>query len=327
MRFTFKLIAGILGGLFVLGLLLKANADRNYFAAYDAATPLNAVIVEKEERSDYLRENLSFESTPGEPIPTILTLPKAAPGKVPCVVFLHGIGQEKDFIDEICAPFNQAGFAMATFDQYTRGERKLSKDASPWQQLVAFRARAAKTVNDARRLVDYLQTRSEIDPERIYLVGASYGAITGTTAAAFDPRFKAVVLVYGGGNIRHLMAASAIRGELEKGPAGWLVADLASAAARYVLAPADPLRYAHLIAPRPVLLQNGTVDILISDAAAKALQEAVQEPKKITIYPGDHIGLDEATTRKVLQEGLDWIKEQDSKVQAGDAPATLPAAA
>lgn len=324
MRLTFKLVGGILGGLIVLGLLLKAHADRNYFAAYDAGVPLNSTVLKMEDRADYAREKLTFDSTPGEQIPTILTLPKERKGTVPCIVFLHGIGQEKGFIDEICPLFNKSGWAMATFDQYMRGERRLPENATPWQQLVAFRQRACKTVNDARRLVDYLQTRPEIDPERIYLVGASYGAITGSTAAAFDKRFKAVVLVYGGGNIRHLMAASAIRGELNQGPAGWLLADLASAAARYVLAPADPVRYAHLIAPRPVLLQNGTVDVLISDAAARALQNAVQEPKKITIYPGNHIGLDEATTRKVLQEGLEWLQEQDAK---RNPAAALPAAA
>jgi len=326
MRLTFKVIAGILGGLLLLGLLVKANADRNYFSAYDANVPLNSNVLEQEDRADCARTKLAFDSTPGEPIPTILNLPKERSGKVPCIVFLHGIGQEKEFVDEISPLFNKAGWAMTSFDQYSRGERKLPKDATPWQQLVAFRQRACKTVNDARRLVDYLQTRPEIDPERIYLVGASYGAITGSTAAAFDKRFKAVVLVYGGGNIRHLMNSDAINAEVGKGPAGWLLTDLLAAAARYVLAPADPVRYAHLIAPRPVLLQNGTKDVLISNDAAKALQDAVQEPKKITIYPGDHIGLDEATVWKVLQEGLDWLKEQDAKLTAATATA-LPAAA
>ncbi len=313
MRFTYKLVLGVLGGLIILGLFVKANADRNYFAAYDAAVPLNAEIAEQGDTDTCHREKIYFDTTPGEKLPAILTLPKERTAPVPCIVFLHGIGQEKEFVEEISPMYNAAGWAMMSFDQHMRGERKLPKDAPAWQQLTAFRQRACKTVNDARRVADYLQTRPEIDPERLYLVGASYGAITGSTAAAFDPRFKAVVLVYGGGNVRHLMQSDAIRGELDKGPLGWIAADAATALARYVLAPADPTRYAHLIAPRPVLLQNGTKDVLISDAAAKALQEAVREPKRITIYPGDHIGLDEDTVMKVLKEGLEWLQEQDAK--------------
>lgn len=313
MRFTFKAVLGLAGGLMMLGLLLKAAADRNFFAAYDPAVPLNATVAEQGPAGAFDREKIYFDSVPGEPVPTILTLPKERAGKVPCIVFLHGIGQDKDFVEEIAPIFNAGGWAMASFDQYTRGERKLVKGATPWQQLVAFRQRAAKTVNDARRLVDYLQTRDDIDPERIYLIGASYGAITGTTAAALDPRFKAVVLVYGGGGIRHLMNSDAIRGEVGQGPLGWLAMDALGLFARYVLAPADPLRYAHQIAPRPVLLQNGTDDVLISDAAAEALQAAVGEPKKITIYPGDHIGLDRDTVLEVLHEGQRWLIEQDAQ--------------
>lgn len=311
MRFTYKVFLGLLGGLVLLGLFAKADADRHYFDAYDPATPLNAKIADQSTTDTCAREKLYIDTTPGEPLPAILTLPKQHTAPVPCIVFLHGIGQQKEFVDEIAPIYNQAGWAMISFDQYTRGERKLPKDTPIWNQLIAFRQRACKTVNDARRIADYLQTRPEIDPQRLYLVGASYGAITGATAAAFDPRFKAVVLVYGGGNIRHLMQATAITGELEKGPLGWLKADAATALARYLLAPADPARYAHLIAPRPVLLQNGTQDVLISDAAAKSLQDAVREPKKITLYPGDHIGTDEPTVLKVLQEGLTWLKEQD----------------
>lgn len=312
MRVTSKVVLGILGAAVLALLLAKANADRHFYDGYDATAPLNARVASSEVREAGTREAVYFDGMAGESIPALLALPKDVKGKVPCVVFLHGIGQKKDFLDEISPIYNQQGFAIASFDQYTRGERRLPENATPWQQLVAFRQRAARTPNDARRLVDYLQTRPEIDGERIYLVGASYGAITGTVAAALDPRFKAVVLVYGGANIRHLMSAREIRGAVDKGPFGWAVADVAIALARYVLAPADPAIYAPRIAPRPVYLQNGTTDGLISDAAAKALQEAVQEPKKIDIYPGDHIGVDEATVWEVLKSGIAWLQAQDA---------------
>ena len=65
------------------------------------------------------------------------------------------------------------------------------------------------------------------------------------------------------------------------------------------------------IAPRPVLFQNGRYDALVAPAAAEALQNAAGEPKKITWYNSDHIGMDEDVVRQVLDEALRWLLEQD----------------
>jgi dienelactone hydrolase len=303
-----KVLLGVVGVL-VLLLALKFVSDFRYFHEYDASVPFNVQVESVESREAYERVKFSYDSIPGEPIPTLLTLPKERQGRVPCVIFLHGIGQKKDFLDEITAPFNQAGFAMACFDQYMQGERKLDTD-NYLAQMMAFRRRAASTVNDTRRLVDYLQQHPDIHPDRIYMVGASYGAITGSTATAMEPRIKATVLVYGGAGISNLLEARLIKQEV----GAWLTP--LKMFANFVLWPADPIRYAGKIAPRPVLLQNGKDDGLISIAAAEALQNAIQDPKKVTWYEGDHIGLDEATVLTVLDEGLQWIKEQDARVVA-----------
>jgi fermentation-respiration switch protein FrsA (DUF1100 family) len=171
--------------------------------------------------------------------------------------------------------------------------------------------RAAYTVNDTRRLIDYLDTRDDIAHDRIYLVGASYGAITGSTAAAFDKRIRAVVLTYGGGNMRAMLSSRATTEELRKTR---IPLTLVQFFGWYFLSASDPLHYIDEIAPRPILLQNGTDDSLIASAAAKALQEAAPEPKTIKIYDGDHIGTDVKTVFVVLNDGLDFIKQQDAKI-------------
>jgi dienelactone hydrolase len=231
------------------------------------------------------------------------------------VVFLHGIGQSKNFVDDdfqgttIATPFLRAGFAFATFDQYTRGERKF-KDQSKWQEFNSFRLRPAYTVNDTRRFLDYLETLPEISSTRFYLAGASYGAITGATVAAFDKRFQAVALCYGGGNMAKLMTASAIREETQKMNLPMPLVQLFS---WYFLSAADPVKYAGDIAPRPVLLQNGTNDSLIAADAARALQDAVKDPKKIKWYEGDHIGTDPPTVLTVVNDILQFFQEQEKK--------------
>lgn len=288
----------------------KALGDATFYNGYDAKTPLNVEIKAEEQMPDYQRTHLYFDSMPGERVPTILTRPLDFDGKIPCIIFLHGIGQDKDFLDEITAPFSKNGFAMASFDQLNCGERRLPRDAGYLAQGQAFRRRAAATVNDTRRLVDYLQSREDIDPERIYLVGASYGAITGSTATAFEPRIKAVVLVYGGGNLDKLLSAPLIA-DNSKGLIG-----IAKPIAKFYLGVSDPIRYVGKISPRPVLLQNGSRDQLVDPRAGKALQDACKEPKEITWYESDHIGLDREVVLQVLDEALQWLLKQDGRAAA-----------
>jgi len=307
MRMVKRMVLGLVAALILClaGLLgVKGCCDARYYHGYDPDAPLNAVIRGTEDRPGYRRVDLTFEGVPGQPVPTLLALPREGEGPFPCIVFLHGIGQKKDFLDEIAAPFVEAGFAMVSSDQYTRGERRLD-GAGPLTEMLRMRRRAALNVLETRRLVDYLVTRPDIAADRLYLVGASFGAITGSTAAAFEKRFKAVVLVYGGGNLRVLLASDGVREEA----GDWT--DVVARAGAFIMAPADPLRHVHEIAPRPVLLQNGKHDSLIPAVTAQALFDAAREPKEIIWYDSDHVGLDERQTWQVLNEALAWLKRQD----------------
>jgi dienelactone hydrolase len=308
-----KILIGIAAtvAIFIVAVLgYKTVCDRTYFNDYDPNLPLHATVAESEARPDYQRIKLYFESRPGEQVPTLLTFPLQMKGKVPCIVFLHGIGQNKGILDNICAPFNKAGFAMATFDQYMQGERKIQ---GALNSAVAFRQRPWKTVNDTRRLIDYLSTHPDIDPDRIYLVGASYGAITGSTVTAFDKRIRAAVLIYGGGDIAKLLSAPMIADEVTKRhiPLGLL-----QGLGRFLLGPSDPVQYVAQIAPRPILFQNGSGDRLVCPAAAKALQEAAQDPKEVIWYDSDHLSMngerDKVLIPKVLEDALQWLQKQEA---------------
>lgn len=308
-------IAGVaFGALLVCVLALKVVADARYFNDYDASVPLNVRVAEIEATPEFERVHLYFDSTPGEAVPTFLCYPTEARPPFPCAIFLHGIGQDKDFVTEIAAPFTQAGFAMVSFDQHSRGERRIpAEQRGGLAEARAFWERPAKTVNDTRRLVDYLQTDPRIDPRRIYVLGASYGAITGSTATAFDQRIQAAVLCYGGGNINKLLRARYIVEGAQKEGYGTALAMLRPFMS-FAFSVADPVRHIAGISPRPVLLQAGRFDGLVAPEASEALYEAAREPKQITWYESDHIGMDEDIVREVLNEALTWIQEQDRRV-------------
>ena len=302
---------------------LKLYLDATYYSGYDAGAPLNVQLAEEKDTPAFRWTKFYISGFRGDRVPAVMVMPKDSSGPFPCVVFVHGIGNDKEFMrrHKLDEPFVNAGYAFVCFDQLMRGERKL-KDQSGGAQARAFRVRAAHTVNDTRRLIDYLVTRRDIATNRIYLCGASYGAVTGSTAAAFDPRIRAVALIYGGGNLRKLLSAEMVRDEMGSWavPARWL--------AWYFCSVFDPVKYAGRISPRPVLLQNGKADTVVAPEAARALQNAVREPKKILWYEGDHLGktsdLDMATTMRVLTDTLKFLGEVDAEAQVGQTTAKRP---
>ncbi len=324
MKKTLKIAGGVLAGIFVVLVLAKISADRTYFKDYDPKLPFDVKVTESakvEDTGDFFgiqrsrrfeKVVFSMQTRKDERMPVILTLPAQRAGKVPAIVFLHGIGQSKGFVEEICTPFNEAGFAMACFDQSMQGERKIKGNAL--QQAVAFRQRPWKTINDGRRLIDYLQTHPDIDPERIYLIGASYGAITGTSLTAFDKRIKAADLVVGGANIRVLLDAPLITNAVHQPVLHWLGKQIVAT----IMQPADPMNWAPGTSGTPVLMQNGSLDTLVTPDAGKELYKYLGEPKEIRWYPCDHPGLDKTQAKVILQildEGLVWLKEKDKLFQ------------
>jgi dienelactone hydrolase len=345
-----KILRGAFGVFLALVVLLwglKAYRDAHYFDNYDPTAPLNLVMIETTEvnkqspEKAYTITKFTFDGYKGEKIPALISLPmKPRDKKFPAVIFLHGIGQNKNFLKEIASPFNQAGFALVSFDQYTQGERKLRGKPSFLAHLEAFRKRPAKTINEARRLIDYLSTHPDIDSQRIYLVGASYGAVTGCTLMAKDRRLRAGVMVYGGGSFNKLLdsyathLSVAVRLGLidgknlnpEKPPLPKLtlsqerkvsfVIGCVKPLAWYFLGVADPIHYVARISPRQVYFQNGKYDVLVPASAGMALQNAAKEPKKITWYETDHVGINLEHTIHVLDDGLKWLLEQDNPLRA-----------
>ena len=53
------------------------------------------------------------------------------------------------------------------------------------------------TITDIRRTIDWAETRADLDPERIGLMGFSHGAIVAGAVAAQEPRLAATALVMG----------------------------------------------------------------------------------------------------------------------------------
>lgn len=332
-------VAGIaFAGLLVVFFISKSVSDARYFSDYDASLPLNVEVKATSEVNEqveffdlqrdtkFRKTELSIEARPGDRVPCILTQPLQFEGKLPTIIFVHGSGQRKDFVEKICTPFNEAGFAMISYDQWNCGERKIKEGGL--KKITAWYDRGWKACNDARRIADYLVTRDDVDPERLYLVGASYGAMTSTHILARDKRFKAGVLVVGGGNFNIMLDAPLIKREVP----GVALA-LLKPVANWLGKPFDPINSAGMTGPMPILMQCGSADTLVTPESGKALYAALSAPKELTWYDVDHPGLRDGDGPRVvtmLDDGLKWLAAKANlpvPVTPSAVPATAEAAA
>ena len=107
----------------------------------------------------------------------------ANPGPAPIVVCINGLDSTKEMLypGPITKMFLQRGMSTLCIDQPGTGEA-LRLHGMP----------AVHTTEDwASKVVDYLETRADVDPQRIGIFGVSLGGYYTPRAVAFEPRFAA----------------------------------------------------------------------------------------------------------------------------------------
>jgi cephalosporin-C deacetylase-like acetyl esterase len=306
----------VIAALFVLGAAAwsaEAPAWETLKKTYDYPTDirLDAKETVKNETETWKLLAITFKSTNGETVPALLVLPKTGKGPYPCVISQHGYGGNKE---SMVIPFGAAaadgGLAIIGIDAQYHGERKVEGKDIFSTDLESDHKALIQTVVDLRRLVDYLQTRTDIDAKRIGYVGASMGAILGAIFGGVEPRVKAFALVVGGGNWKKLIATSTI------GAAGPLRKELAEKETAFetLFADVEPLNFVAHISPRPILMLNGKQDTIVPPACTEELYETAKEPKRIVWFDTGH-GITDPSALTTLGE---WVQENVVGKQAPD---------
>lgn len=114
-------------------------------------------------------------------------------GRKPAVVMCTGMGLIKEvWLPDYAKRLAAAGYVTLVFDYRSFGE----SEGSPRRRLCP-----QLEVRDAQNAISYLQSREDVDPERIVAFGVSLGASVATALAAVDRRVKATVALAGPGNL------------------------------------------------------------------------------------------------------------------------------
>jgi hypothetical protein len=144
----------------------------------------------------------------------------------------------------------------------------------------------------------YLAQRTDVDRSRVAMVVTSFAVPFGVIAAAGDPRFRNVGLIYGAGDLGAVLEANlSLEPRFLRSVAARLMLDL--------YGEFEPTRYVAGIAPRPLVMVNGSDDPQMPVPAVQALYDAAREPKTlIWLKTGHLMPTDSALIRMLVDTTL-----------------------
>jgi len=173
--------------------------------------PSKVKVTAKEEKDGYTLERFEFHNGVDAVVPGIILIPRERKGRVPAIIGLHGHGSTKETIcvnekeSQFIGPMMaRRGYVVAAIDGYFNGDRIgagpfLTKNKAQQESdlfkvyMWTGRNLWGMMLRDEQCLIDYLQSRAEVDPDAIGVTGMSMGCTRSWWLAAIDDRVKAVV--------------------------------------------------------------------------------------------------------------------------------------
>lgn len=275
--------------------------------------PLNPRVTGRIEAPRYAVEKVIFESLPQYYVTANVWIPKAG-GRHPGVLLPLGHwGEGKAATQIIAANLAMKGFVVLAYDPVGQGERQQSYDPrlkaslagggvdqhllSGALSVMAGDSFGRYRIWDAKRALDYLVSRPDVNADRIGCTGCSGGGTVATYISALDPRIKVAAPACYLNSFRLLFAGPT--GDSEQTWPGFLSAGL------------DLADYAELFAPKPYLVISTAGDFFPIEGARRFFEEArswyrlygAADHIDWAIGPGPH-----GTPREVRERLYEWFQ-------------------
>jgi dienelactone hydrolase len=246
------------------------NAEGAAFAPELRRTPLDPQVLGVLERDGYRVERMLLQTRPGCYATATAYVPTRTAGPFPAVLCVHGhwAGARRDpVVQSRCIGLAKLGFLAFTLDAWGAGERgtQIGQNeyhggllgASLWP--VGTPLHGLQLFDNVRAL-DYLQSRPDVDAQRLGCTGASGGGNQTTYLSAFDERIQCAVPVCSVGTFESYLSTACCVDEV-------LIGGLTFAEEGDLLGS---------IAPRALMVITASKDVyhFAPEASAKALDRA-----------------------------------------------------
>jgi dienelactone hydrolase len=225
----------------------------------------------------------SFAADAEQRVPGIIVKQTKSTERRPVVIALHGTGGNKDGQLALLKELAGRGIIGAAIDGRYHGERtRAGKGSVEYNEAILRAYRTGRehpflydTVWDVMRLIDYLETRADVDPKRIGVIGFSKGGMETYLAAAVDQRIAVAVPCIGVQSFRWALEndgwksrvetfQAAINGAAKDAGVAEINADFVrkfyDRVVPGIYGQFDGPEMLPLIAPRPLLAINGDTD-------------------------------------------------------------------
>ena len=241
-------------------------------------TPLHPRHIATIDRSDYVIEKIIYESRPRFYVTANLYRPKGRSGSLPAVIFPPGHaaeGKAYPAYQKFCIVMARSGFVVLNWDPVGQGERVQLWDRTRNRPLVGAGSREHTVLGrqcyllglnlmgyrawDAVRAIDYLESRSDVDPERIGMAGNSGGGMETLQFAPYEPRVKVAV---------PMCAVASFRAKTE----ALLIADPEQILYGTLRHGIDHPELLAALAPRPVLIGSAARDYVPIESARETFR-------------------------------------------------------
>ncbi len=184
-------------------------------------TPLSSTVTGRLDRGDYVVEKLHFQSMPGAYVIGNLYRPSEIKGQLPAVIYLcgHSQGKVNPEYQAHARWFAQHGYIALILEPIQLGESQGFHHGTYRNERWDWPSRGYSPIGtevwNAMRAIDYLESRADVDPDRIGVTGLSGGGVVSWCVGAADERLKVVVPVCQTGSIEHVVVNRATDGHCD----------------------------------------------------------------------------------------------------------------
>jgi cephalosporin-C deacetylase-like acetyl esterase len=261
-----------------------ASRQNAYFEHWDilplAGNNLHAsppLLGEKDEVRGFTRELIRLQWRPGDPIDLYVIRPASAV-KPPVVVFLYGYPSDTDRFrnDAYCQTVVKHGFAAVGFVSALTGHRYHDRPMKEWF-VSELQESLGSSVHDVQMILNYLETRGDLDMSRVGMYGQGSGGTIAILSASTDARIKAVDVLDPWGDWPDWLAGSQLIPDEER--ASYLAPDFLRGVSVF-----DPVQWLPRFTSRPLRLQQTAFSEVTPPAARKRIQASLAPTAKTLIY-------------------------------------------
>lgn len=147
-------------------------------------------------------------------------------------------------------------------------------------------ANIRQTVLDCRLALAWLETRPEVDPKKLGVLGTSLGSFVGGVFAGVEPKIHSVNLLLGGGDLVDSFSEHPVAVVLTP---ILKLAGVTTPKLKKLIGPIDPITYAGQLKGKRLLLIAASRDDVVPPIAMKRLWEATGKPEMIWVE-ATHVG-------------------------------------